>query len=246
MKLSLLSSQVPPDIRFAAAPVLADPAVKQLQLGDNATLRARTALPSPELLPTYLLYADRGSVLIADGMQSKKHLLQKLSLCLRQEVEKPHADLALAVGAMEIVDEVFRDVDLSKGSIYLAGQKSLDSLNSVISWLRPGGANVQTLLRELQSLELICLFPIASKFRNGAYNGDVQFRLNGWGRSLARRSPWPITPAMRTEAKDLLTAHVCAYREVYARHLGSPEVSRQAYADDLFLAACDLPIPVLV
>jgi hypothetical protein len=31
------------------------------------------------------------------------------------------------------------------------------------------------------------LFPIAGKFRSGQYDGQVQYRLNGWGRALANR-----------------------------------------------------------
>ena len=43
------------------------------------------------------------------------------------------------------------------------------------------------MLRELAALELVYLFPIAGKFRSGAYDGQIQYRLNGWGRALAAR-----------------------------------------------------------
>jgi hypothetical protein len=45
----------------------------------------------------------------------------------------------------------------------------------------------ETALRELGALELVYLFPVAGRFRSGSYDGQIQYRLNGWGRALATR-----------------------------------------------------------
>jgi hypothetical protein len=102
------------------------------------------------------------------------------------------------------------------------------------------------LLRELSALELIYAFPVASRFRCGGYDGEVQFRLNGWGRALAGRFPWPLTAASRERAHAVLRTHVDENRTAYVRHLASFDLSRQAYSADLFADAQLLPVPVLV
>lgn len=246
MTFTLSSSLVPPDIRFAAVPALVHPGSRRLPLGEDSILWVRTTLPNSESMPAYLLLADRDAQLVADGVQSDEQLLELLTLSLKQECEQLQADLALLVGAMEMLDQVFRAAGLWQGNIYLAGYESLESLTRILSWSSATSADTPKMLRELQALELIYLFPVASKFRRGCYDGDVQFRLNGWGRSLARRLPWPLTSAMKDSARALLAAHVDIYRNAYARHLDSFDVNQQEYAADLFTAARCLPIPVLV
>jgi hypothetical protein len=246
MTLMLPSSLVPPDIRFAALPALARPGSGRMPLGADGILRAKTTLAHPESMPTYLLLADRDAELVADGPQSDEELLELLAASLRQECGQPQSDLILLVGAMEILDRAFRATGLWRGNIYLAGYQSLESLTRVLSWTAATSAGVPELLRDLQALELIYLFPVASKFRRGRHDGDVQFRLNGWGRSLASRLPWPLTSAMKDSASALLAAHLDTHHDAYARHLSNFDVNQQEYAADLFAAAKDLPIPVLV
>jgi hypothetical protein len=244
--MALPSSRVPPDLRFAAAPALARPGNECLPLGGGVELRVRSALDRPDLLPAYLLYADRDAALETDPALPDDALLERLAPCLSRRGDERQADLALAIGALRILDDVFRAAGLWLGNVYLAGCRGLESLIRALSWTLSAGAESHGLLRELAALELIYLFPVAAKFRQGAYDGEVQFRLNGWGRSLAAALPWPLTPPMSAGATAALTAHVRSHRDAYARHLGTLEVSRQTYAADVFAGAQNLPIPVLV
>ncbi len=253
MELRIPSSLVPPDLRFAAAPALARPGHLSLRLSAGAELRATTTLPRPLSIPAYLLYADHDAVLVASGVTTHTELFELLAGSLAEERQQQHASLGQTVCALGVVDEVFRSTGLWQGNIYLAGYRSLHALGLVLSWpLSIGSAATDTaaaaeqVLRELHALELIYMFPVAAKFRGGGYDGDVQFRLNGWGRALASRLPWPLTSAAYTRARDTLRTHLDENRAAYTRHLGSFELSRQTYASDLFAAAQMLPIPVLV
>ena len=87
--------------------------------------------------------------------------------------------------ALDAVDRCFRESGLWPGNIYLAGAEALYGLaltHGRHRWLFRGP---ETVLRELAALELVYLFPVAGKFRSGAYDGQIQYRLNGWGRA------WP-------------------------------------------------------
>ena len=82
------------------------------------------------------------------------------------------------------MDRCFRDSGLWPGNIYLAGAEALRLALDVMGDT-PLFRGPEPVLRELAALELIYLFPIAGKFRSGAYDGQIQYRLNGWGRALS-------------------------------------------------------------
>jgi len=102
-------------------------------------------------------------------------------------------------------------------------------------------------MRELAALELAYLFPIAGKFRSGNYDGQVQYRLNGWGRALANRlAAGPVGTARAQGVQTAIGRHLAAEAEQYRSFLRQLDVARQNYDTDLMTAALALPIPVLV
>ena len=138
-------------------------------------------------LPRYLRYADRETIVVAEGIER----LADLEACLTRVIREISGcgsfnDLDAAVVALDAVDRCFRDAGLWPGNIYLAGVEALwlalDLMGDAPLFRGP-----EKVLRELAALELIYLFPIAGKFRSGAYDGQIQYRLNGWGRALAAR-----------------------------------------------------------
>ena len=82
MTVYVPSSQVPPDLRFAAAPALASPGRKRIHLTADTVLWAKSALPCTYLVPTYLLYADRDALLVASGIDNVAEFIQLLSSTL--------------------------------------------------------------------------------------------------------------------------------------------------------------------
>src|SRR5262249_6525134 len=102
-------------------------------------------------------------------------------------------------------------------------------------------------VRELAELDLAYLFPVASKFRSGVYNGQVQYRLNGWGRALAVRLAAGCWGAALAEVgRRAIKGHLLAEREQYQSLLSELDAERQDYPGDLLDRALMLPIPVLV
>ena len=105
----------------------------------------------------------------------------------------------------------------------------------------------EKVLRELAALELIYLFPIAGKFRSGAYDGQIQYRLNGWGRALAARlTAAPAGAAQAGAYRQELSAHLAREFERYGSFLSQLDVARQDYGGNRLDDALTLPIPVLV
>lgn len=102
-------------------------------------------------------------------------------------------------------------------------------------------------VRELAALELAYLFPVAGKFRAGRYDGQVQYRLNGWGRSLAGRLvAGRAGAACARDLRQAVRRHLAAESERYEVFLRGLDAGRQDYAGDVLAAALELPVPVLV
>ena len=155
-------------------------------------------------------------------------------------------DLDAAVVALDAVDRCFRECGLWPGNIYLAGAEALRLALDVMgdAPLRRGPEPV---LRELAALELVYLFPIAGKFRSGAYDGQIQYRLNGWGRALAARlTAAPAGAAQAGAYRQELSAHLAREFERYGSFLSQLDVARQDYGGNRLDEALALPIPVLV
>ena len=131
-------------------------------------------------------------------------------------------------------------------NIYLAGAEALWLALDVMGDT-PLFRGPEPVLRELAALELIYLFPIAGKFRSGAYDGQIQYRLNGWGRALAARLTDARVGATQASAyRHGLNAHLAREFQRYGSFLSQLEVSRQDYRGNHLDEALSLPIPVLV
>lgn len=245
MTLRIPAASIPPDLRFGAADILADPAAGDL-IGD-VTLHAQGCLPAWPAFPNYLRYADRETVVIAEGADEQA----ELEACLAQVITEISGcgsfnDLDAAVVALDAVDRCFRECGLWAGNIYLAGAEALRLALEVMgdAPLRRGPEPV---LRELAALELVYLFPIAGKFRSGAYDGQIQYRLNGWGRALAARlTAAPAGAAQAGTYRQELSAHLAREFERYDSFLSQLDIARQDYGGNRLDAALALPIPVLV
>ena len=207
MTLRIPAVSIPPDLRFGAAGAFADPR-GGLLIGDVA-LHAQGCLPPWPAFPRYLRYADRETIVVAEGVDG----LADLDACLAGAIKEmaecgSFDDLAAAALALDAVDRCFRESGLWPGNIYLAGVGALllalDLMGDAPLFRGP-----EPVLRELAALELVYLFPIAGKFRSGAYDGQIQYRLNGWGRALAARL---------TDARAGAT-QVSAYRQGLNAHL---------------------------
>jgi hypothetical protein len=237
---------LPPDLRFGAVESLARPG-QSVDLG-GVTVRSRGCLPSDAAVPAYLRYADREASLRLEAGAQPGDLERALASRVRALGQGSTLDdLCAAVMALDAVDVAFRTTGLWPGNIYLAGLEALRALLHVAVIAEPGGRPPAACLHELQALELVYLFPIAPKFRDGVYDGQVQFRLNGWGRALARRLADSDTGGRRDELlRQRIGAHLVDERGRYAAFLGDLEVVRQHYTGDRFARALTLPIPVLV
>lgn len=245
MSLQIPAVSIPPDLRFGAADILADPGTGEL-IGD-VTIHAQGCLPAWDSFPRYLRYADRETIVIAEGVDR----LADLEVCLTRVIAEiaesgSFNDLDAAVIALDAVDRCFRESGLWPGNIYLAGAGALRLALDVMgeaSLLR----GPEAVLRELAALELIYLFPVAGKFRSGAYDGQIQYRLNGWGRALAARlTAAPAGAAQASAYRQELSAHLVRESERYGSFLCQLDVARQDYCGDRLADALALPIPVLV
>jgi hypothetical protein len=245
MTLRIPAASIPPDLRFGAADILADPAAGDL-VGD-VTLHAQGCLPPWDAFPNYLRYADREAILLAEGLDEPV----ELEACLAQVIREISGsgsfnDLDAAVVALDAVDRCFRESGLWPGNIYLAGAEAL-RLALDLMGDTPLFRGPEPVLRELAALELVYLFPIAGKFRSSAYDGQIQYRLNGWGRALAARLT--VAPAGAAQAdtyRQRLSAHLAREFERYGSFLSELDVARQDYDGNRLDAALALPIPVLV
>jgi hypothetical protein len=246
MTLRVPAASIAPDLRFAVADALADPG-GDVPIGDMV-LRAEGRLSRSLAIPLYLRYADREIVIAADGIDDADELETRLAEHIRATAEAGALDdLSLAVLALDAVDHCFRESGLWPGNIYLAGTGTLAAVLYLAQDLefvhrRPGAV-----LRELAALELTYLFPIAGKFRSGEYDGQVQYRLNGWGRALAARLTAGGTGAAQSRALRMnIGQHLASHGWRYASFLSELDVARQDYHHNLLEAALALPIPVLV
>lgn len=250
MTLSVHAASIAPDLRFGVARALANPA--GVVLAGGATIRTDSCLPPSPLIPRYLRYAHREAVLVIDGVGS----LGELESCLSQRIHAlavsgdwgDWGDLGAAVIALDAVDRCFRAAGLWPGNIYLAGPATLRIVLDFAeedAGLLPRGPEL--VLRELAALELAYLFPVAGKFRAGAYDGQVQYRLNGWGRALAGRLTAGQSGAAWADLyRRAIAQHVGREQQRYRSFLGGLDVGRQSYQGNKLDDALALPIPVLV
>jgi len=246
MTLRMPAASIAPDLRFAAAGALADPG-GDVPIGDTV-LRAEGRFSRSSAVPLYLRYADRDAVIVADGIDDADELETRLAEHIRAAAEAGALDdLSVAVLALDAVDRCFRESGLWPGNIYLAGTGTLAAVLhlaqglELVHW-RPGAV-----LRELAALELTYLFPVAGKFRSGEYDGQVQYRLNGWGRALAARLTAGRAGAVQMRVlRQEIGLHLAGEGWRYASFLSELDVARQDYPGNLLEAAMALPIPVLV
>lgn len=248
MTLRVSAASIAPDLRFGVAGLLADPPAGA-ELADGVMIRTEGCLPLSPPIPRYLRYAHREAVLVTNGVGS----LGELESCLSEYV---HAladsggwgDLGAAVIALDAVDSCFRAVGLWTGNIYLAGPEALPVVLDLVkedAGLLPRGP--EPVLRELAALELAYLFPVAGKFRAGAYDGQIQYRLNGWGRALAKRLSAGTSGASRANLyQRAIAQHLAHECQRYRSFLGDLDVGRQDYYGNKLDGARALPIPVLV
>jgi hypothetical protein len=245
MTLRIPAALIPPDLRFGAADELADPGTGDL-IGD-VTIHAQGCLPAWDSFPRYLRYADREAILVAEGVDEPAELEACLAQVIR-EISGSGAfnDLDAAVVALDAVDCCFRESGLWAGNVYLAGTDALRLALDVMGDA-PLFRGPEPALRELAALELVYLFPIAGKFRSGAYDGQIQYRLNGWGRALAARlTAAPAGGAQAGAYRQELSAHLAREFERYGSFLSQLDVTRQDYGGNRLDEALALPIPVLV
>jgi hypothetical protein len=239
------TAAIAPDLRFGLAAVLADPA-SSVEIGGVA-IRVEGCLPESAAMPRYLRYADRDTVIVADEVGE----LGELESCLSEQIHATAEsgaldDLSTAVIALDAVDHCFRESGLWPGNIYLAGVGALAVVLDLVHGAGCVGIEAQTVLRELAALELGYVFPIAGKFCSGAYDGRIQYRLNGWGRSLARRLTAPPSGGARAAAyRQAISKHIAGERQRYASFLAGLDVACQHYGGDQLDPALALPIPVL-
>jgi hypothetical protein len=245
MTLRVRAACLAPDLRFGAARALADPAITVVAGG--VSIRAEGCLPSLPGLPRYLRYADRDAVIVADGIDEIGELEWSLNQQIRAMTEPGScADLSTAMLALDAVDRCFRDRNLWPGNIYLAGTRTLTVVLDLAGAVRLNDPDPEVVLRELAALELAYLFPIAGKFRSGGYDGQVQYRLNGWGRALAQRLiATPGGSAQASGLRDAISEHLAGEHQRYAAFLARLDVARQDYDGDQLDLALALPIPVL-
>ncbi|HUZ56454.1 MAG TPA: hypothetical protein VMU94_28510 [Streptosporangiaceae bacterium] len=246
MTLRVPAAAIAPDFRFGAAGALADPA-SSVEIG-GLVIRAEGCLPQSAAIPRYLRYADRDAVIVAEGVGEFEGLESCLSDQIRASAEcDALEDLSTAVIALDAVDRCFRESGLWPGNIYLAGVGALAVVLDLGQDDRCADIDAEAVLRELAALELGYLFPIAGKFRSGAYDGQIQYRLNGWGRSLARRLTAPPGGRARAAAfRQALSRHIARERQCYASFLAGLDVAHQRYGGDRLDPALALPIPILV
>jgi hypothetical protein len=173
MTLRVRAASIAPDLRFGAAGALADPA-SAVPVGD-AVIRAEGCLPPSPAIPRYLRYADRDAVIVADGADGPGELESCLVEQIRATAESSVVhDLGAAVITLDTVDRCFRESGLWPGNIYLAGAGALAAVLALVQNARSEGREPEAVLRELAALELAYLFPVAGKFRSGAYDDQVQ------------------------------------------------------------------------
>jgi hypothetical protein len=246
MSLRVRVGNIAPDLRFAVTGALADPGACVVVGG--LPVRAESCLPRSLAIPLYLRYGDRDAVIVAEGTEAIGELERRLAPQILTAAERDVVDdLSAAVIVLDAVDRVFRESGLWRGNIYLAGTGALPAVLGLADTTGLSILEPETVVRELAALELAYLFPVAGKFRSGEYDGQVQYRLNGWGRGLARRLITGQRGAARAAAcHRALSQHLARQRQRYASYLAGLDLARQKYEGSQLDHALALPIPVLV
>ncbi len=164
-----------------------------------------------------------------DDVDVERELVRRIGVVAESG---PVDDLSLAVIALDATDRCFRDSGLWQGNIYLAGTGALSRVLELAGIGEGGCREPLAVVRELAALELAYLFPIAGKFRAGQYDGQVQYRLNGWGRSLAERLAAGRTGAACTaDLRRAVGQKLADEGERYEAFLRKLDVARQDYGD---------------
>jgi hypothetical protein len=246
MSMRVVATGLAPDLRFGLAPAIADPGLP-LTIGD-IVIRAEGSLPPSALVPRHIRYADLNTVLLVDGVIGLDELERRLGEHIEAVGESGALDgLGAAIVVLDAVDRCFRESGLWNGNIYLAGPRALTAVSDLAGVGLPRSGGPYVISRELAALELAYLFPVARKFRSGAYDGQVQYRLNGWGRSVARHLASTTAGAKRAETcRQAIGRHLAGERQHYESFLSQLDVARQDYAGNRLDQALSLPIPVLV
>lgn len=246
MSVQVPASVIAPDLRYAVAPALAVPG--DTQVIGHVAIKAQGSLPPWRAVPTYLRYSDRNVVLSAEGADT----LDELEQCLGDHVQalgrhRDLDDLSAAVVVLDAADHCFRESGLWQGSIYLAGTSALGAILAVAGISGPRFREPEMVSRELGALELAYLFPIARRFRASDFDGQVQYRLNGWGRAVALRLAGSPPGAERAQAcRAAISEHLDRERHQYAAFLSQLDPARRDYPGNRLDQALKLPVPVLV
>jgi hypothetical protein len=179
-------TSIAPDLRFGLAGMIAFPQAFPALGGVRASVAGR--ILAPAAVPAYLRYADRDAELIVSGFGQVVDVERELADGIHAIGESGDlGGLGMAVVVLDAIDSCFRDSGLWSGNIYLAGGRALTAAFEVAGADAGGCFDSVVVMLELAALELAYLFPVAGKFRSGRYDGQVQYRLNGWGRVLAGR-----------------------------------------------------------
>jgi hypothetical protein len=180
-----------------------------------------------------LRYANRDAVIVADGIDRADELETRLAQHIRTVADASALDdLSTAVLALNAVDRCFRQSGLWPGNIYVAGAGTLAAVLHLAQVPKFVHRKPETVVRKLAALELAYLFPIAGKFRKDEYDGQVQYRLNGWDRALATRlmagragasraSALRLKSASTSPARASATARSCASWMSHARTIAA-------------------------
>jgi hypothetical protein len=246
MSMRVLAAALAPDLRFGAAPALADPG-RPLRIGD-VVIRAEGCLPPSALVPWHVRYADLDTVLPVGGVSDLDQLERRLGEHIEAMGQSGALDgLSTAIVVLDAVDHCFRESGLWDGNIYLAGTRALTAVFELARVGQPRQGGPAVISRGLAALELAYLFPVARKFRSGAYDGQVQYRLNGWGRAVAARLAATAAGAERAAAcRRAIGRHIADERRRYESFLSQLDVARQDFVGNRLDQALSLPIPVLV
>jgi ATP phosphoribosyltransferase len=201
-------------------------------LGEVALAHSRGAAPA------YLVLWDRSTQLRPAPGVDRDRLAAGLDAWLAAGGLRGEAyDLHALLGLMDTWDELVRELPDRPGPVYLASERAVRRLHPLAGLPEPGPDQIEGLLLEAQSLELIDRFPVA--FADGGVT-DNQCRLNDWGRRLLRTAAGDPVGALerarwRARLRTHLEANLPAYRELVA---AAPAGDQAGRADQL-------PVPLL-
>lgn len=232
---------LPPFLRAACLPAIrADAPVDIEGVGPVRLARPRGSLPS------YLVLWDRTTELHLSDSASDEHTQAALDASIRRgDLRVSAGDLFSLTVLLSMWDDMVRAAGLVSGRVYLASEEAVSRIYEIAGLDAP--PDIEGLLVEAQSLELIYRFPVAFKFRR-AYGGENQCRLNGWGRRLARRmledeQSRAVAEDWGRRIEKHLREHIAAY-QAHVEHVAS-----QGLADapaDSWDRSASLPVPLLL